>query len=104
MLDEVAERAVISQLHDLATGRAIVVATHRLALLEIVDRVIVLDGGAVAHDGQRHKVLETLSSKSDTLTEAGPDNWAGARGRSMVPRQGGRPGQRCRPKRARSGE
>src|SRR3546814_10656573 len=40
MLDEVAERAVISQLHDLAPGRAIVVATHRLALLEIVDRVI----------------------------------------------------------------
>ncbi|MBP6018352.1 MAG: type I secretion system permease/ATPase [Burkholderiaceae bacterium] len=60
MLDEVAERAVIEQLQSMATGRTLVVATHRPALLDVVDRVIVLEAGAVVMDGPRDHVLESL--------------------------------------------
>ncbi|CAM5208060.1 Toxin RTX-I translocation ATP-binding protein [Castellaniella defragrans] len=59
-LDEVAERAVIAQLRGLSANRTLVVATHRMALLEVVDRVIVLNGGAIALDGPRDEVLAKL--------------------------------------------
>lgn len=63
MLDDVAERTVINQLRDLAQGRTLVMATHRPALLDIVDRVIVLDNGAIVLDGPRDEVLNTLRRK-----------------------------------------
>lgn len=59
-LDEASERGVIAQLKGLAPGRGLVVATHRPAVLDAVDRVIVLDGGTVALDGPRDEVLATL--------------------------------------------
>ncbi|WP_225783762.1 type I secretion system permease/ATPase [Xenophilus sp. Marseille-Q4582] len=59
-LDEVAEREVITRLRALAPGRTLVVATHRPAVLEAVDRVLVLDGGAIVMDGPRDEVLGRL--------------------------------------------
>lgn len=70
MLDEVAERAVLDRLRNLAHGRTVVMATHRPALLEIVDRVIVLDGGAVALDGPRDEVLDTLRQRAQSSAAA----------------------------------
>src|SRR5690606_19532965 len=60
MLDEAAERTVIRQLRELAPGRTLVVATHRPALLEAVDRVLVLEAGAIVMDGPRDEVLSAL--------------------------------------------
>ncbi len=60
MLDEASERTVIAQLRELAPGRTLVVATHRPALLEAVDRVIVLEAGAIVLDGPRDEILATL--------------------------------------------
>jgi len=59
-LDEVAEQTVIAQLRSLSVNRTLVVATHRMALLDVVDRVIVLNGGAIALDGPRDEVLAKL--------------------------------------------
>jgi len=59
-LDEVAEREVITHLRSLAEGRTLVVATHRPAVLEAVDRVIVVDRGAIVLDGPRETVLAKL--------------------------------------------
>lgn len=59
-LDDATERGVITQLKDLAPGRGLVVATHRPAVLDAVDRVIVLEGGAVAMDGSRDEILAKL--------------------------------------------
>lgn len=60
MLDEVAERAVINSLKAVADGRTLVVATHRPAVLDAVNRVIVVDGGAIVLDGPKDTVLAKL--------------------------------------------
>jgi ATP-binding cassette subfamily C protein LapB len=41
-------------------GRTFVLVTHRLALLDLVDRVIVIDGGRVMLDGPKAQVLAAL--------------------------------------------
>lgn len=59
-LDEVAEREVIEQLRALSAGRTLVLATHRPAVLDAVDRILVVDGGAVVLDGPRDQVMARL--------------------------------------------
>jgi ATP-binding cassette, subfamily C, bacterial LapB len=59
-LDEVSEREVIATLRSMAPGRTLVVATHRPAVLDAVDRVIVVDRGTVVMDGRRDDVLAQL--------------------------------------------
>jgi ATP-binding cassette subfamily C protein LapB len=41
--------------------QTLIVSTHRNAMLAIVDRLIVLDGGRVIADGPKEKVLDILS-------------------------------------------
>jgi len=72
-LDEASEREVITQLKNLASGRTVVLATHRPALLDLVDRVLVLDGGTVVMDGPRDQILESLrqgGAKRKTVVRA----------------------------------
>jgi ATP-binding cassette subfamily C protein LapB len=54
------EQAVIHGLRGATRNRTLVVATHRLAVLDIVDRVIWLDGGRVIADRPRDEVLAML--------------------------------------------
>ncbi|WP_237288473.1 type I secretion system permease/ATPase [Variovorax sp. PAMC 28711] len=69
-LDEVAEREVIAQLRTFAPGRTVVLATHRPAVLEAVDRLIVVDGGAIVMDGPRDEVLGRLRGNAAQGTQA----------------------------------
>jgi ATP-binding cassette subfamily C protein LapB len=43
-------------------GRTLVLVTHRAALLELVDRVILVDRGKIVADGPREEVLAALSN------------------------------------------
>lgn len=57
-LDEVSERQFIHHMkHWLGNRRTLVVATHRLPILELVDRIIVLDNGRIVMDGPRETIL-----------------------------------------------
>jgi ATP-binding cassette subfamily C protein LapB len=47
------ERDVIARLRDEARDRTLVVVTHRTSLLDLVDRVIVIENGRVAADGDK---------------------------------------------------
>jgi len=62
-LDDVAEREVIASLQQLSAERTLVVATHRTAVLEVVERVIVIDNGTVLMDGPKDEVLALLGGK-----------------------------------------
>lgn len=42
-------------------GQTLIVSTHRMALLEIVDRLIVLDGGRIVADGPRDAIVASLT-------------------------------------------
>ena len=47
------EAGVIARLREETADRTLVIVTHRTSLLELVDRVIVIDNGKVAADGPR---------------------------------------------------
>lgn len=61
-LDELSERNLVQQLGSWLSGRTLIVTTNRPGLLELVDRIVVIDNGRIALDGPKAKVLATLSS------------------------------------------
>ncbi len=60
-MDNTAENMLIQQLPAFLAGRTVILATHRLQLLNLVDRVIWMDGGRVVADGPRAQVLASLT-------------------------------------------
>lgn len=61
-MDAQNEAEVIARLKTEAAGRTLVVVTHRPSLLELVDRVIVIDQGKVAFDGPKSAMGRGASS------------------------------------------
>jgi ATP-binding cassette subfamily B protein len=64
-LDGESESAVSAALEDLVRGRTVVAIAHRHSTLQNFDRIVVLSGGSVAHDG----VFADLLSHSMTSTQ-----------------------------------
>jgi ATP-binding cassette subfamily C protein LapB len=62
-IDEVTEKQLIDRLKLWLGHRTLVVATHRMAVLSLVDRVIVVNDGQVVMDGPRDQVLATSKSR-----------------------------------------
>ncbi|WP_026024176.1 ATP-binding cassette domain-containing protein, partial [Enterovibrio norvegicus] len=63
-LDAHAENQFIHSMKFAAKDRTLVMITHKMALLNLVDRVIVMDKGRIVMDGPRDKVLERLNSNN----------------------------------------
>ncbi|MFB0949723.1 MAG: ATP-binding cassette domain-containing protein, partial [Halioglobus sp.] len=59
-MDHSTEAAVQKQLLEFIKGRSWLVVTHRNSLLEMVDRIIVIDNGKLVADGPRESVVEAL--------------------------------------------
>ncbi|WP_322964063.1 type I secretion system permease/ATPase [Sphingomonas fuzhouensis] len=59
-MDEAAERLFIDRFRDWSRGRTVVVATHRMRVLELVDRIIVIDQGQVLLDQPKATALATM--------------------------------------------
>ena len=59
-LDEVAENNVINTLGDLDKDMTLIIATHRPAVLRIIDRFIVVNDGTVILDGPKGEVIAKL--------------------------------------------
>ncbi len=62
VLDEVSERNFITKMASWMTEKTLIVATHRLPILSVVDRIIVLDNGKIVMDGPRNHILKELQS------------------------------------------
>jgi ATP-binding cassette subfamily C protein LapB len=60
-LDAQSEQWVIERLDKWLKHRTLLLITHRPAMLELVDRLIVVDDGKIIADGPKKKVLEWLS-------------------------------------------
>jgi ATP-binding cassette subfamily C protein LapB len=63
-MDAQTEAAFIKQLKASAGLSTLVVATHRLSLLDVVDRVIVLEQGRVVADGPKKQLLQALNGSN----------------------------------------
>jgi ATP-binding cassette subfamily C protein LapB len=59
-MDHSTEVAVKAQLLEYIQGRTWLVVTHRNSLLEMVDRIIVIDNGKLVADGPRDSVIQAL--------------------------------------------
>lgn len=59
-MDSESEARVVGQLKRACEGRSLILVTHRTTLLELVDRIIVVDDGRIVLDGPRQKVLAAL--------------------------------------------
>ena len=62
-LDLNAEQVFVKNLNPYFKEKTMIVVTHRLPLLELVDRIIVIADGKVALDGPRDQILEQLKAK-----------------------------------------
>ncbi|WP_339512011.1 type I secretion system permease/ATPase [Pseudomonas sp. RL_15y_Pfl2_60] len=60
-MDDVTEREVIAQLKAWLGPRTLILATHRPALLELVERVIIVDNGKIVMDGEKSEILKKVS-------------------------------------------
>jgi ATP-binding cassette subfamily C protein LapB len=61
-MDNTTERAIITGLSHWLAGRTLIVATHRAALLDLVDRVILMHDGRIVADGPKDQVLRNLKA------------------------------------------
>jgi ATP-binding cassette subfamily C protein LapB len=59
-MDHSTENAVKKHLEQFVKGRTWLVVTHRNSLLEMVDRIIVIDNGKLVADGPRDNVIQAL--------------------------------------------
>ena len=68
-MDSVSEARVVGLLRELvAEGVTLVVTTHKTALLPLLDRLIVLQGGRMLLDGPRDAVLAKLSGRPEPVS------------------------------------
>nr|WP_276040266.1 type I secretion system permease/ATPase [Sphingomonas sp. GM_Shp_1] len=59
-MDEASERQFITRFQEWSRDRTVVVATHRMRVLDWVDRVIVIDNGLILLDQPKAQALATL--------------------------------------------
>jgi ATP-binding cassette subfamily C protein LapB len=77
-MDAQSEVMFLRQLNEAAGKRTLIMVTHRPAVLELAQRVIVVDGGRIVLDGPKAQVLAALSGAKPAATATpegtGPGN------------------------------
>ncbi|WP_375204443.1 type I secretion system permease/ATPase [Hyphococcus sp.] len=68
-LDAQAEASLIARLERATKGRTLLVVTHRMSMVRLVDRIIVLDRGRVLVDGPRDTVMRAMASARQLKTK-----------------------------------
>jgi ATP-binding cassette subfamily C protein LapB len=59
-MDHSSEEEIKQRLHTFSAGKTLIVITHRTSLLDLVDRIVVIDAGKVVADGPKSQVVEAL--------------------------------------------
>lgn len=73
-LDDVGERALLQAITDLKSrGTTVYLITHRMNVLQVVDKLLVMRDGTVAMFGPRQQVLTALQQGSQTAKPTTPD-------------------------------
>jgi ATP-binding cassette subfamily C protein LapB len=59
-MDNTTEQRLKANLTEYVSDRTMMVVTHRASMLDLVDRIMVMDGGRIVADGPKEQVLEAL--------------------------------------------
>lgn len=82
-MDNMTELKLRQQLKAIMADKTLVLITHRLSMLDLVDRLIVMDNGRVLADGPKAEVLQALQKHG---TEAGTGS--DSQGPALTAKQG----------------
>lgn len=63
-LDQTLEATLVSRLHHWLQGRTAIIATHRVPILQLTERTLILQNGKMAVDGPRDAVLAHLNKQA----------------------------------------
>ena len=66
-MDNRFETKVKKNLGSIMTGKTMIIITHRASLLDLVDRIIVLENKTIVADGPKKRVLEMLQSGGQAI-------------------------------------
>ena len=58
-IDQMTETRILQRLMAFSRNRTVVIATHSPALLQLMDRIVVIEGGKIIADGPREKILQS---------------------------------------------
>jgi ATP-binding cassette subfamily C protein LapB len=73
-MDEATERQFITRFNDWAADRTVVIATHRMRILDLVERIVVFDNGQVALDDRKDAALKVLQGVKKVVPANRPGN------------------------------
>ncbi|MFW1736600.1 type I secretion system permease/ATPase [Acinetobacter sp. ULE_I001] len=68
-IDDVSEKQLIDHLKDWLAHRTLIVATHRRAVLELVDRIVVVNDGKIVMDGPRDEILSQSTIQHNNVKQ-----------------------------------
>ncbi|OYQ72787.1 type I secretion system permease/ATPase [Wohlfahrtiimonas sp. G9077] len=63
-LDEVTEKQFIAALDQWRVGKTLVIATHKMSIVNLADRIIVIDDGQIVLDDNKENALKRLSGQA----------------------------------------
>lgn len=69
-MDAASEEALKQRLREYCVDKTLILVTHRSSLLDLADRLIVMDGGRVVADGPRQRVVAALQAGQVTRARA----------------------------------
>lgn len=69
-MDMGSERTVLNALRPITHGRTVIIVTHKPALLEFVDRIIIFDDGVKVADGPKETIIAALNAGKVTTAQA----------------------------------
>lgn len=64
-MDRQTEKAFIQKLDAVLEDQTVIIVTHKMSMLELVDRIIVFDDGKIIADGPKEKVIASTKKDSD---------------------------------------
>ncbi len=66
-MDNTTESVIRKNLYDYTRDKTLVLVTHKAPMLELVERIVVVDEGRIVMDGPKDKVLKALQSKQHEI-------------------------------------
>lgn len=69
-MDDTTEKQFINQLKPWVSDKTLIVATHKMSIVNMVDRIIVIDNGQIVLDGPKAEVLAKLSGQTKSSAKA----------------------------------